>query len=482
MLKEKEKVLKQATLILDAAMIVLAFFAAYYLRARFHVFYKLDLIPSAQVVKETASLREYLSVMFAWVPLWVLMLSLNGMYSSFRTRSFLDTIWVIIKSAVLSALSFAALAFVFKIGFVSRVFFVMFTVLATLSLFAEKWIAIAISRNIRKRGSNFRRLLIVGTGPRAGRFIEILGSKPEWGYKIVGLIDDEESRIGKEFFGIKVIGMLKDMPRILSEKVVDEVIFIVPRMWLDRLQESIAVCELLGIQTSVASDLFNLKIAKAHQSELEGFPLLVFETTFGREWQLFIKRVLDIVVSSFGIIILAPFLAVIAILVKWTSPGPVLFKQKRETLNGRIFTLYKFRSMHKDAKERLSEVMALNEMTGPVFKAKDDPRITPFGKFLRKTSIDEFPQLFNILVGQMSLVGPRPPIPYEVTKYELWQRRRLSMRSGLTCLWQISGRSRVGFEEWMELDMEYIDSWSLWLDFKILVRTVPVVLFWKGAQ
>jgi len=295
-------------------------------------------------------------------------------------------------------------------------------------------------------------------------------------------VDDEASKVGKEFFGVEVIGILADIPKILRAKVVDEVVFIVPRKWLERVQESIAICETLGVRTHVAADLFNLNVARAQMGNLENFPLLTFETTFGTEWQLVIKRTVDLLVSAVGLVIcLLPFL-LIAVLIKFTSAGPVFFRQERVGLNGRLFTLYKFRSMFKDAQEKLAEVKHLNEMDGPVFKIKDDPRIIPLGHFLRKTSIDELPQLFNVFMGQMSLVGPRPPILGEVEVYELWQRRRLSMRPGITCLWQVSGRNNIDFAGWMVLDLRYIDNWSLWLDFKILVKTIPVVLFGIGAE
>jgi len=228
--------------------------------------------------------------------------------------------------------------------------------------------------------------------------------------------------------------------------------------------------------------LFDLRIARARQTDLNGFPLMSFETTFGQEWQLFIKRIIDLTVSFFSLILLSPVLLIVAFLIKLTSRGAIFFRQKRIGLNGRTFTLYKFRTMYSDAEDKIAELEHLNEMDGPVFKIKNDPRITPLGRVLRKFSIDEFPQLFNVFTGQMSLVGPRPPIPGEVGEYHHWQKRRLSMRPGLSCLWQVSGRNKVSFAKWMELDLQYIDEWSLWLDFTILMKTIPVVLFGVGAS
>lgn len=482
MLREHDKVVRQAIMVLDTIVVTISFFAAYFVREHFHTFYKFDLIPSSQVIAAPADLRQYLLVLYLWVPIWILMLKFNGAYRSFRILSFLEIIGGVIKSTFFSAFAFACLASLLKIHFVSRIFGAIFLVISSGLLILEKWVLVSIIHYIRQKGYNFRRVLIVGTGPRAERFIQMIKEHPDWGLRISGLIDDEPDRVGKEFSGIRVIGVLADIPKILREDVIDEVIFIVPRMWLERIQESVTACEIQGVRTSVAADLFNLNIARAHLTDLDGFPLVSFETTPGYEWQLFIKRTIDLTVSTFGLIVLLPFLLVIACLIKLTSHGPILFKQKRMSINGRIFTLYKFRTMYVNAEEKLERVKHLNEMDGPVFKIKNDPRITPLGRFLRETSIDELPQLVNVFMGQMSLVGPRPPIPNEVNRYEHWQVRRLSMRPGLTCLWQVNGRNKIGFNEWMELDLKYIDNWSLWLDFKILMKTIPVVLFGIGAS
>jgi exopolysaccharide biosynthesis polyprenyl glycosylphosphotransferase len=228
--------------------------------------------------------------------------------------------------------------------------------------------------------------------------------------------------------------------------------------------------------------LFDVKIAKARLTQLEDVPLLTFETVVAKEGQLFVKRIIDFVVSAVLLVLLAPVFIIVALAIKFNSKGPVLYRQTRVGLNGRKFTLYKFRTMFEGAEEKLTELEKLNEMGGPVFKMKKDPRITRLGRYLRKFSIDEFPQLFNVLVGHMSLVGPRPPIPEEVVQYEPWQRRRLSMRPGLTCIWQVSGRNKIDFDDWMKLDLKYLDNWSLWLDFTIIMKTIPVVFFGIGAS
>ena len=482
MLKEKDAVIRKALLLLDAFLVSIAFILAFIIRRNFHYFYRLDIIPSAHVVVEmSASFNDYLVVLFFVVPIWCLMLHINGAYHSARMKSMLEIIWVVVRSAFFATIAFGTIVFIFKLEFVSRAFFAIFLIVTFLIVLFEKTAIFVIMHYVRKQGYNYRTMLVVGTGRRAANFIIKVKKHLDWGYKIAGLLDYEEVHRGKEIEGVKVIGMLDELPQILHNHSIDEVVFIVPRSMLSHIENSIYVCETEGVKATIAVDLFEFKIARSRQTELEGIPLVTFETTFGEEWQHFIKRAFDIIVSGIGLIVLSPVFLIVAILIRLTSAGPVFFIQKRAGLNGRRFVLYKFRSMYKNADQKQEELAHMNVMKGPVFKIKNDPRITPIGRVLRKFSIDELPQLVNVFLGHMSLVGPRPPLPKEVSQYEPWQRRRLSMRPGITCLWQISGRNKIGFDEWMKLDLEYIDNWSLWLDFKILVKTGPVVLFGIGA-
>jgi len=277
------------------------------------------------------------------------------------------------------------------------------------------------------------------------------------------------------------------MKRILEaheiDEPIDEVVFAVTRKKLDEMKQIFIMCEELGIRTRVAMNIFQNRVARLELEELEGVPFLTFTTTPSNETQLALKRALDVAVSLLVLALAGPAIGIAALAIRSTSPGSVLFKQKRIGLNGRMFTLYKFRTMIEDAHARREEVAHLNEMNGPAFKAKDDPRVTPVGRFLRRFSLDEIPQLWNVLKGDMSLVGPRPPIPEEVASYHRWHRRRLSMKPGLTCLWQVSGRNDIqDFDRWMKLDLQYIDNWSPTLDLKILLRTIPAVLSGKGAS
>jgi len=328
--------------------------------------------------------------------------------------------------------------------------------------------------------------VIVGTGRRAIDVARILNEHKYWGYKILGFVSDGH-RLPNGWGRYRVFGAVPDLRRLLESGMgvgepVDEIVFAVTRKKLDEMKQIFLFCEELGIRARVAMNFFQNRVARIEIEELEGIPILTFTTTPSNETQLAAKRLLDIAVSALLLFLAAPIILLVAIAIKLTSPGSVFFKQTRIGLNGRIFTLYKFRTMIEDAHERREEVSHLNEMTGPVFKAKDDPRVTAIGRVLRKFSLDEIPQLWNVFRGDMSLVGPRPPIPEEVANYHRWHRRRLSMKPGLTCLWQISGRNNVDFDRWMQMDLQYIDNWSPLLDLKILVRTIPAVLSGRGAS
>jgi exopolysaccharide biosynthesis polyprenyl glycosylphosphotransferase len=283
--------------------------------------------------------------------------------------------------------------------------------------------------------------------------------------------------------GHSLVCDLEGLPEFLRANVVDEVVIALPiRSFHADASRVAALCEEQGIILRVPSNIFNLKLAHAGAEELEGDSSVTHYTGVIEGWPVLMKRVLDFCLALAALVVVSPILVLVAALIKITSPGPIFFTQKRIGQNKRKFTIYKFRSMAVDAENQMRQLEHLNELSGPVFKIKRDPRITPVGKFLRQTSIDELPQLINVLKGDMSLVGPRP---MSVRDYELfsedWHRRRFSVRPGITCLWQVNGRNSIPFEKWMELDMQYIDKWSLWLDFKILAKTIPAVLRGSGA-
>jgi len=466
----------------DAIIVCFSFFLAHFLRHHFHALYKLDLFPSAQMVGDfSGTVSDYLVVLFLVVPLWCGLFYLNGLYHSLSYRKISALVWTIFKSSFLAAFASGFLIFLFKLEFISRMFFIIFVTVCSASILFEKIVIFSVSVRLRRRGYSLRRIIIVGKGRRAASFVNKIKNHPEWGIKLIGALDDEPAREVGNFKELKIIGTLKNLPEILHRQAVDEVVFIVPRLRLNYIQKAIYTCQTEGIKATIAVDLFDLRLARARQTEIDGLPLLTFDISAAREWQLLIKRAADVVISGLGLILLSPFLLIVAILVKLSSSGPVLFKQKRVGLNGRKFILYKFRTMRNGAQQKLKNIDIFNEMNDPSFRKKKIQYITPVGRVLRKLSIDELPQLFNVFVGHMSLIGPRPPLPEEVKQYKPWQRRRLSMRPGLTCLWQINGRNKLNFNQWMKLDLEYLDNWSLWLDFKILIKTIPVVFFGVGA-
>jgi exopolysaccharide biosynthesis polyprenyl glycosylphosphotransferase len=467
MLKEKETVLRRFLLFVDSVVISLAFFLAFLLKGMLH--------------DSSEPLKRYAITLLIAIPLWCLTLYANGIYLSMRTRSYLEILWAIIKSAVLTFLATATAIYFLKHSQTSRLFFLLFAGFSFGFILLEKTALFMSTHYVRRQGLNARRILVVGTGKRAQEFVKKADGHPEWGFEILGAIDDEPGRGVHQVDRLEVIGSLDDIPRIFHKDAVDEVVFVVPRSRLNSLQDAIHKCETEGVVVTIAVDLFDTLLAKSSVTELDGLPLLHFKTTHAREWELLVKRLFDFAASGLGILILSPFFLVTAILIKATSKGPVFFKQDRLGLSGRKFTLYKFRTMRVGAHDILSGVADLNDMTTPEFREKKTRWITPIGRLLRKFSLDELPQLFNVFVGHMSIVGPRPTVPDEVEKYKTWQRRRFSMKPGITCLWQVSGRNNIAFEDWMKLDLEYLDNWSLWLDTKILLKTVPVVLFGIGA-
>jgi exopolysaccharide biosynthesis polyprenyl glycosylphosphotransferase len=482
MLKERDIVVKRIVLLADAFVVALSFFLAYWIRQDIHSVYKWDIFPSKLVIPDPSlALSEYFVVLMVSVPVWVFLLHINGMYRSLRKRPFLEVTWVVIKSSFFAVLFLGTIIFFFKLEFVSRVFFGIFSVTCFLSLLVEKSVLVYTMHYFRKRGRNWRGVLVVGTGKRAADFIGRIKGHPEWGIKIFGAVDDEPGRGGEKVDSVDVIGDIREISEILHSYPVDEVIFIVPRSRLNFLEKAIYVCETEGVKATIAVDLFNMKMARAQPTELDGVPLITFETTVVREWELFVKRAIDILISGFFILILSPILLISAVLVKSTSSGKIFFRQERVGLNGRKFVLLKFRTMYNEAEKELGHVDVNHFMGDSEFKKKKIQYITPAGRFLRKFSIDELPQLFNVVAGHMSLVGPRPTAAGEVAQYKPWQRRRLSMRPGITCLWQVSGRTNTDFDDWMRLDLEYIDNWSPWLDLKILLKTIPAVVFGAGA-
>ncbi len=415
---------------------------------------------------------------------WYLIFRLAGAYRHDRLSP-----WIVEARRALLAASCGALAvlngaFLFHLHPATPMFAVAFWFAAALLCVASRGGSRWVLTYARRGGRNLRNVLIVGTNTRAVDYAAQVEARTDLGYRVIGFVDDEWSGLG-EFrrTGRKVVAAPERLVEFLRVQVVDEVVIGLPLgSSYPRCAEIIALCEEQGIVVRILSDHFHMKLAKTTVEVFDDKPLVTLWTGTMEGGATYLKRLLDLALSFTLIVLLAPLFAVVALLVKLTSPGPVLFVQQRIGYNKRRIKVYKFRSMAADAETRIGELEHLNEISGPVFKIKNDPRLTPIGRFLRQTSIDELPQLFSVLRGDMSLVGPRPlPLrDYQGFK-EDWHRRRLSVRPGITCLWQVNGRSSLPFDRWMELDMQYIDHWSLLLDIKILARTIPAVLRGTGA-
>jgi exopolysaccharide biosynthesis polyprenyl glycosylphosphotransferase len=484
MLKERARILAVAIFLLDLALVSVAFLIAFSLRSSI-----LPRVAPQAFPSRLYPLVAYLPLLPLALVIWGSLLLLSGRYRSHRTVPLLDEAWAIVRVCFSGAVIFTLVLYVARLDVrllgndqISRSWVLLFGIFSSLLLLTEKLALRLTSRYVRSHGFNYRTVLIVGTNAAALRIADSIHSHRFWGYRILGFVINGEPPANPWPSRYPILGEVKHISHLVESNVVDDVIFAVHRRELDRLEDLFLSLQEQGIRTRFALNFFPHTQAKVELEELDGMPLLSFATTPTSQIKLMAKRLLDVALSSLVLLLALPVVAWIALLIKATSSGGVLFRQTRCGLNGRIFTLYKFRTMVEGAEDRQLELLHLNEMNGPVFKLKSDPRVTALGRFLRRFSLDELPQLWNVLRGDMSLVGPRPPIPEEVARYQRWQRRRLAMKPGLTCLWQVSGRNQIDFDRWMQLDLEYIDSWSPMLDLKILLKTIPAVLSGKGAS
>jgi exopolysaccharide biosynthesis polyprenyl glycosylphosphotransferase len=417
------------------------------------------------------------------VAIWHSVFVMCGLYESKRLTSRHAEIWELWKATFLASILFLGLAKIFHIWMVQPSFVLLFWAFCTSLMISSRLVVRSILLHLRRNGRNTRFLLIVGTNARAMEFARHVSMSPELGYKIVGFVDDEWEGIRSfnEAGNIRSCDFA-GLAEFLRHNVVDEAAIYLPLRSYYKHSADLAALGEHGIAVRFDSEIFTLRPSHSSIQDLDSDPEVMVFPGHGRGWPAVAKRVFDCIFSGLLLILLAPLLLVVAILIKWTSKGPIFFGQTRVGLNKRQFRMYKFRTMSADAEQLQDQLLNLNEMSGPVFKIKNDPRITTLGRVLRQTSIDELPQLFNVFKGDMSLVGPRA---MSLRDYQLfdqdWQRRRFSVKPGITCLWQVNGRNSVPFETWMELDMQYIDKWSLWLDFKILAQTIPAVVKGSGA-
>ena len=415
--------------------------------------------------------------------IWYIAFELQGLYRSHRLTTFSFELKEIAHAVFAASI---ALLIVAQIGRWKTINLKTTVCVAAIAIALIGGMRILLRLNLRRlrlRGLNIKKLLLIGNGPRAEWLAKQVSERTDFGYRLVGYVDDERRLKDPAAFQVPWLGRVEDLPRVISREVIDEVFITLPiKSQYSRIEAAITILEEQGIMVHLFSDLFPHKLARSRAWEFEGAPLVSLQSAPSISWRTEAKRVIDFVGSVGLLLMLLPLFGLVALAIRIDSSGPIFFIQERMGYNKRRFRMIKFRTMAVDAEARMKELEHLNEKDGPVFKIRNDPRMTRVGRVLRKLSIDELPQLINVLLGDMSLVGPRPLPMRDVLGLEVaWQKRRFSVKPGLTCLWQVSGRSNLSFEEWMQLDLEYIDRWSLALDCKILLRTIPAILTAEGA-
>jgi len=457
--------------LLDIVTIIVAFLAGYWVRYDLRWF--LD-------VAYDAPLSAYLPFLILYVILTPVFFVVDGVYRTWP-RSWMDQVYRITNATAKVTVLMLAVTFVFRPRYYSRVMLVEVGLL-TIGLLAlvrgAEGLAIAY---LRRRGVGIKRVVIVGAGEIGRTVMRTIVARPDLGYRVVGFVDDNPEKGYTDIGRFKALGPLDNLPTILDEERPDEVIITLPWMYHRKIMGIVRECERRGVRPRIVPDLFQMSLTQVNVEDLGGVPLIGVRTVAISKGALLVKRLIDVTVAAVGLVLCAPLFLLIALAIRLDSPGPLIFRQTRVGLRGRHFEMYKFRSMHVGAEEQQDMLADMNEADGPIFKIRDDPRLTRVGRILRRLSMDELPQLVNVLRGEMSLVGPRPPIPAEVEKYQEWHKKRLEAPPGMTGLWQVSGRSRLSFDEMVLLDIYYIENWSLWLDFKILMRTIPKVLLGEGA-
>jgi exopolysaccharide biosynthesis polyprenyl glycosylphosphotransferase len=469
MIREQRRAFGALLWVGDVLAIVAAFAVAYWLRGVVLTHAVRPIYPL------TVQGPGFLVALVAWVAAFYV----SGLYRTPSPRLTLGETAAVGRATVLAAFGLALCVFAFKLVLISRLLFAIFTLLTIPSVIGTR----AVIRRFVLNGSTRRYVVIVGGYERARQAASLVARHREWGLTVSGVISDGTWSGDRAGFDVPALGTVRDLGEILRRNVIDEVLIVPSPNDLDRVNAILARCEEEGILTRVLLNFILTSASHVTLEELGGVPLLSFSTAPKDEVLLLLRRIFDVALASVLLVLLSPLLLSIAVAILVSTPGgPVIFRQRRAGLHGRQFWMLKFRSMQIGADEIKATLADYNEMDGPAFKMSNDPRVTRFGRFLRKTSLDELPQLWNILRGDMSFVGPRPVPVEEVEQYEPWQRRRLSMKPGLTCLWQVSGRNELTFDEWMRLDLEYIDNWSLWLDLKIAIKTIPAVLLGRGAK
>ena len=458
----------------DVVLINLAFATAYWVRYDLQWFRAVD--PA-----NDAPFQVYIPFALVLTVLLMIAYKLGGVYDQPRSASWLDEVYALVGGTTTGIVIVTAITFWFRPLVYSRLMFLwaggMIVTLLSLSRLIKRW----IWESRMRQGIGVDRVLIVGAGEVGRRLMRNIVAQPELGYQVVGFVDDDPDKNRTDIGRFKALGGIDNLPRVVQEEAIDEVIITLPWMYHRKILGIMRQCEREQVRARIVPDLFQLALSRVDIEDLGGIPIIGVKEISITGWNLAFKRAGDLVVSLAGLILLSPLMLLISAAIKLDSPGPILFKQIRVGKGGRRFVFYKFRSMHQGAEEERPQLTDRDEVVGPTFKIRHDPRCTRVGRFLRRTSLDELPQLYNVLRGEMSLVGPRPAIPLEVEQYQEWHRKRLEIWPGITGLWQVSGRSQLTFDEMCLLDIYYLENWSPLLDLKIALKTIPAVLAGRGA-
>jgi len=462
------------TLITDVLLINVAFLIAYWLRYNLQLFRSVD--PANNVPYSV-----YLPLVSLLTVVLVLANRREGAYDVRRGRPLFDDFYGVLNATTTAIMLLVVLVFFYRRLFYSRIIFVYAGLLILLLLGLARVIRWYILARLRQSGQGVDRVLIIGAGEVGRTVMRNLIAQPDLGYRVVGFLDDDPIKSENDIGPIKALGGLDNLPQAIEENAIDQVIITLPWQYHRKTVRLVTDAEHAGVRARVVPDLFQLSLGGVDVEAINGVPLISIKESALIGFNRTVKRALDLTLGGLTMIFVSPIWLAIAVGIKIDSPGPVFFRQERVGKDGKIFTVFKFRSMYEDAEERLEKLRAHNEADGPLFKMKDDPRRTRMGRFIRKTSLDELPQLINVLRGEMSIVGPRPGLPSEVAQYQEWHRKRLEVQPGITGLWQVSGRSNLTFDEMVMLDIYYAENWSLGLDLRIMLRTIPQVLFAEGA-
>ncbi len=461
MLKENERFYNNAVVFLDISLSLIAFYIAYSIRV--YVF-----------AKQALYADQYILLSVLMIPTWFVLLKMISIQSSQKIKPYSVVFIEYLLVMLLGVSILFIFIFVFKLDYISRIAILVFGLTDLMLLFVSKVLIISFSKRSLIKGKNVRQVILIADETSVP-FIEKIISEKYLGFIIFGIVSDSEEIIRKYGEKYQIINNGKNLDKMMEANIVDEIIYCKNEINNQQIKHLIYSCAEIGVTLQLHSEIFNIIASKSHLNYFEEMPVMTFDVTSADHFALSVKFIFEYLFSFLAVLIFLPFFCIIALMIKMETKGPVFFKQERVGLHGRIFTMFKFRTMILHSAELRKELENRNEADGPVFKIKNDPRITKMGAFLRRTSLDEFPQFLNVLMGEMSVVGPRPPVPEEVALYERPQLRRLSVKPGITCIWQVSGRNQIGFDEWMKLDLQYIDNWSLKLDILLILKTINAI-------